>query len=232
MCQLRRFVGFNQFKSLHSNSLNQLKSVSDTIYALSSGTNSKTKTGIAVIRISGPQALECLNILCDVGLKSDNKKQSKSIPKERMASLRYLYCPKTKDLLDQSIVLCFNKPKSFTGEDVVEIHAHGSRAVISGIFQALEYISDNNNNIFFEDNEQKNSVIRAADRGEFTRRAFENGRMDLTEVEGLADLLDADTSEQRKQALKQMGGHLKNTFERWRFYFYYYFYFCCFIYYT
>ena len=109
-------------------------------------------------------------------------------------------------MLDQALLLWMPGPRSFTGEDVVEIHVHGSRAVVLGVFSALEYL----------DNPANNRGIRAAERGEFTRRAFDNGRMDLTEIEGLSDLLDADTSLQRKQALKQMDGHLSARFERWR----------------
>jgi tRNA modification GTPase len=108
-------------------------------------------------------------------------------------------------MLDHALVLWFPGPRSFTGEDVVELHCHGGRAVILGIFAALEELENGGK-----------QRIRPAERGEFTRRAFDNGRMDLTEVEGLADLLAADTSEQRKQALKQMDGYLKDSFEGWR----------------
>jgi tRNA modification GTPase len=113
--------------------------------------------------------------------------------------LRRLYHPVTRELLDQALVLFFPGPRSFTGEDVVELHVHGSRAVVAGITDALA-----------------STRTRPAERGEFTRRAFENGRMDLTEVEGLADLIAADTAEQRRQALRQLGGDLKVVFERWR----------------
>jgi tRNA modification GTPase len=165
----------------------------DTIYALSSATN--TKAGVAVIRLSGPQSKECLKYF----LKPNTK-----FPLPRQASLRKLYCPETKDILDSALVLWFPDPNSFTGEDVVELHIHGSRAVILGVFNALDNL--NNNRL----------RVRPAERGEFTRRAFDNGQMDLTEVEGLADLLSAETSEQRKQALRQMEGYLRISFENWR----------------
>lgn len=178
----------------------------DTIYALSSG--AMVKSGVAVIRVSGPAAFQTLEILCT---KSSDK--TPSLPIERMASLRYLYNPAAvvdgvveKEVIDQSLVLRFFGPRSFTGEDVVELHVHGGRSVIQGLFDSFEAI----------DEMLPNDVLRPAERGEFTRRAFENGRMDLTEVEGLADLLDAETSGQRKQALRQMGGHLRKQFEVWR----------------
>ncbi len=183
----------------------------DTIFALSSGP--MTKTGVAVIRLSGRQAGEALKILQKVPerMRSQGYKQN-SYPKSRLACVRYLFDPLSGDMLDQALVLWMPGPRSFTGEDVVELHTHGSRAVIMGIFSALEYIDNNRNQ--FEGFER--GGIRAAERGEFTRRAFDNGRMDLTEVEGLSDLLDADTNLQRVQALKQMEGHLSAVFERWR----------------
>ena len=190
----RPFLPRLQLKSRKINS-NILKlSYSDTIFALSSGP--MVKSGVAVIRISGPMSRHCLESLI-LGQK---------FPIPRMASLRRLVCPKTKSLLDSALVLWFPGPKSFTGEDVVEFHVHGSRAVILGIFEVLEYIGG-------VDSSRR---IRPAERGEFTRRSFENGKMDLTEVEGLSDLLAAETSVQRKQALMQMEGHLKVQYELWR----------------
>jgi tRNA modification GTPase len=174
----------------------------DTIYALSSGPI--TKSGVSVIRISGSSALKCAQTLCQK--KADNQRP---LFRERVATLRHLYCPKSRDVLDQSLVLWFPAPRSFTGEDVVELHVHGSRAVVIGIMESLEYLDS----IFRNNN---NNGIRPAERGEFTRRAFENGRMDLTEVEGLSDLLEAETAQQRKQALLQMDGHQRKIYEAWR----------------
>ncbi len=173
----------------------------DTIYALSSGPI--TKSGVSVIRISGPSSLHCLQSLCANATRTNVK----PLFQERVATLKNLYCPVTKDKLDQSLVLWFPEPRSFTGEDVVELHVHGSRAVITGVFDALQHL----------DSENKLGSIRPAERGEFTRQAFDNGRLDLTEVEGLADLLDAETSRQRQQALRQMDGHLRKVYEKWRF---------------
>lgn len=175
----------------------QFSSFGDTIFALSSGP--MVKSGVAVIRVSGSLSKNCLETLLF----------GQQYPKPRRASLRRLYCPKSKSMLDNAIVLWFPGPRSFTGEDVVEFHVHGSRAVITGMFEAFEFLDTNISST-------RNDRIRPADRGEFTRRAFDNGRMDLTEVEGLADLLAADTSEQRKQALRQMDGHLREQYESWR----------------
>jgi tRNA modification GTPase len=171
----------------------------DTIFALSTGPI--VKSGIAVVRISGPQSEYCLNRL----LSTSEEYKAKLEP--RKASLRRLYSPSNKEVLDQALVLWFPAPHSFTGEDVVELHVHGSKAVIKGIFEAMEHL----------DNPSMLTPIRPAGPGEFTRRAFDNGRMDLTEVEGLSDLLDAETSEQRKQALRQMDGHLRVQYETWRY---------------
>ena len=183
----------------------------DTIYALSSGP--MTKTGVAVIRLSGEAAGEALKILQTVPEKMVNVGYRQAVyPKSRTACVRYLFDPLSGDMLDQALVLWMPGPRSFTGEDVVELHTHGSRAVIMGIFSALEYIDNNRDQFEGLDG----CGIRAAERGEFTRRAFDNGRMDLTEVEGLSDLLEADTNLQRVQALRQMEGHLSAIFERWR----------------
>ena len=195
-------------------------STTDTIFALSSGP--LTKTGVAVVRISGPAARMCLEELTLTGRPTARKPQA--FPDARRASLRYLYCPRTRDVLDHALVLWFPGPRSFTGEDIVELHCHGGRAVILGVFGALEHLDDTLAATLRQQGAgddgssggARRSGIRPADRGEFTRRAFENGRMDLTEVEGLSDLLAADTSEQRKQALRQMDGYLRQFFERWR----------------
>ncbi len=182
---------------IHKNylSLNIRKSVSvDTIYALSSG--NIVKAGIAVIRLSGPASRTCLETLL----------KDQPFPQPRMASLRWLKHPETNENLDKGLILWFPGPKSFTGEDCVEFHIHSGRAVITGFLEALGRLDDLSKGI----------RIRPAERGEFTQRAYMNGKMDLTEVEGLADLLAADTNEQKKQALKQMNGKLKIQYETWR----------------
>ena len=192
--------------ALHSNSYRSSTSAGlDTIFALSSGPIAKS--GVAVVRISGPSSQYCLEKLAAKPSATATATASLFVPKPREATLKALYSPVTDDVLDQSLILWFPGPRSFTGEDVVELHVHGSRAVIKGVFEALEHLDD----------PLSGRAIRPAAPGEFTRRAFDNGKMDLTEVEGLSDLLDAETSEQRKQALKQMEGHLRKQYEAWRY---------------
>ena len=158
-----------------------------TIYALSTVYG---KSGVAVIRVSGRNALLSVSKLTDINI--DNIKS------------RYAYFTNLKSLkgeiLDKCLVLYFNAPYSFTGEDVVEFQIHGSKAVISSLVDNLSSIED----------------FRLAEAGEFSKRAFYNQKMDLTEAEGLADLIDAETSEQQKYAIRQMEGNLKNIYEGWR----------------
>ena len=160
----------------------------DTIYALGSAAG---RAGIAVIRLSGPQAFAALDRLIGGGVAQIAA---------RKAVLCRLQDPATQDWLDTALVLKFPGPKSFTAEDVVELHVHGSHAVVAAVLQALGSIDG----------------LRSADAGEFTRRAFYAGRMDLTEVEGLADLIEAETAQQRRQALSQMQGGLARQFTAWR----------------
>jgi tRNA modification GTPase len=142
---------------------------------------------------------------------STTKKQKRqSVPKTRFAAVRDLYDPQDGSLLDQSLILVFQGPKSFTGEDIVELHCHGSRAVVKGILEALGALGQG------DESDDNHNTIRPADRGEFTQRAFDNGKLNLLEVEALADLIVADTSLQRKQALKQLGGNLSKLYDAWR----------------
>ena len=135
---------------------------------------------IAVIRISGPRAGAALEAL---GVK---------IPSPRDARLARIRDPQTNDIIDEALVLWFPAPHSETGEDVAELQLHGGRAVIAAVLAALFRIEG----------------LRPAEAGEFTRRGFENGKLDLTAVEGLADLVAAETQGQRRQALRQMQGAL------------------------
>lgn len=166
----------------------------DTIFALSSGAG--VRAGVSVVRISGPDARK---VLLEMAPGRDGK-----LPEPRKAVLRKLRAPTSFDgegeLIDEALVLWFPGPRSFTGEDTVELHTHGSRAVVSATLNALSTLEG----------------MRLAERGEFTQQAFRNGRMDLTEVEGLSDLINADTEEQRKQALRQMGGAQRAKYEAWR----------------
>lgn len=157
----------------------------DTIYALSSG---RPPAAVSIIRVSGPAAHAAGTRMAD------------SLPVARMAAVRELTHPDSGELLDEALVLRFDGPASSTGEDIVEFHCHGGRAVVDGILSALNSIEG----------------LREALPGEFTRRAFENGRIDLTEAEGLADLIEAETDGQRKAALALAEGGLRKQIELWR----------------
>lgn len=156
-----------------------------TIYALASGSQ---RSGIAVVRVSGPDARLVLDLMA----------APKATP--RIATYRVIRDPDTGAALDRGIVTWFEAPASFTGEDVVELSLHGGRAVIRSVLDALGKLPG----------------FRPAEPGAFTRRAFENGRIDLTEAEGLADLVAAETEAQRRQALAQSAGSLFELYERWR----------------
>lgn len=155
----------------------------DTIYAQASA---RGKAGVAIIRLSGPAAWDVAGVLAG------------SIPSPRVAGLRKIVW--NGDVLDEAILLCFEKDASFTGERVVELHVHGSVATISAILRALSEFED----------------VRLAEPGEFTRRALENGRLDLAQVEGLSDLIDAETESQRKQALGVLSGAIGDKVDSWR----------------
>jgi tRNA modification GTPase len=188
----------------------QNKSTDETLYALSSGAGSSA-SAVAVIRITGSQSHNALQMLLS---KTQRESYDEiKLPNPRYAALRMLHDPilteevgVSRDPLDSSLVLLFDGPKSFTGEDMVEIHSHGSRAVVQGVLAALNRLSKPPYNLH----------IRPADRGEFTQRAFGNGKLGLVEVEALADLIVADTSYQRLQALRQMDGRLSDLYEGWR----------------
>lgn len=158
----------------------------DTIFALSSGPG---VAGVAVIRLSGSGAKMALTALT-----------GGDIPKARLATLATLHHPETHKRLDKALILYFEGPASFTGEDIVELHLHGGTAVVAGVVDSLSSMDG----------------LRLAEAGEFSRRAFDNGKMDLTEAEGLADLIHAQTTAQRDQALSQMDGVLKDIYEDWR----------------
>jgi tRNA modification GTPase len=146
------------------------------------------RAGIAVIRISGTAAGVALTALgC-------------AMPPPRRAVRARLADPATGETLDDALVLWFPAPASFTGEDVAELHLHGGRAVIAGVIGALSRLAD----------------TRPAEPGEFTRRAFGNGKLDLTAAEGLADLIEAETEAQRRQALRQSEGVLAALYDSWR----------------
>lgn len=156
----------------------------DTIFALATAHG---KAGVAIVRISGPEAW-------NVGLLMFEK-----LPTPRVAGLRLL-TDLAGDRLDEALVLAFPDTASFTGEFVLELHLHGSGAVVAAVLRFLSEVPS----------------LRMAEPGEFTRRALENGRMDLSQVEGLADLIDAETEAQRKQAQRVLSGELGNCADEWR----------------
>lgn len=155
----------------------------DTIYALATA---RGRSGLAVVRVSGPAAFAAGSALCG------------SLPKPRVAGLRRLTWG--GELLDEALVLTFAEGASFTGEAVVELQCHGGPAVVGAVLRALSEQPD----------------LRLAEPGEFTRRALENGVLDLAQVEGLADLIDAETEAQRRQAVRVLSGSVGQKVEGWR----------------
>jgi tRNA modification GTPase len=156
--------------------------MTDTIFAPATAAG---RAAVAVVRVSGPATLSVVEALTG------------KPPKPRMAALRTLRHGGVD--LDEALVLRFEGPASYTGEDGAEFHVHGGRAVVEALLAALS-----------------NLGLRLAEPGEFTRRAFENGKLDLAQAEGVADLIDAETEAQRKQALGQVGGALSQRYDRWR----------------
>lgn len=159
--------------------------MADTIFALSTVPG---RSGIAVVRVSGSDARATIEDFTGRGL-----------PPPRSVALRTIIEPGNGEVIDRGLLLWFPRPNSFTGEDMVEFHLHGGRAVIGGLIEALS----------------GRAGLRPAEPGEFARRAFDNGKLDLAAVEGLADLVNAETTAQRRQALRQMEGHLSNRTEAW-----------------
>ena len=157
-----------------------------TIYALSSGPGI---SGIAVIRVSGKNTAEVVK-----------KLTNRSLPTPRMATLRKFNKNGAKEMIDEGVVIWFPAPNSYTGEDVAEFHVHGSRAVIKAMHLSISKIKD----------------CRLAEPGEFTKKAFQNGRINLLKAESIADLISSETEIQRKQAIKIMSGKSSDNFNLWR----------------
>ncbi|PHY13655.1 tRNA uridine-5-carboxymethylaminomethyl(34) synthesis GTPase MnmE, partial [Caulobacter sp. B11] len=156
--------------------------MNETIYAPATGAG---RAAVAVIRVSGPGSRQAVLALAG------------RVPRPRQAVLRRLRHGGAD--LDEALVLWFEAPASYTGEDSAEFHVHGGRAVVAAVLEALAA-----------------QGLRMAEPGEFTRRAFENGKLDLAQAEGVADLIDAETDAQRRQALGQLGGALGQRYDRWR----------------
>ncbi len=157
-----------------------------TIFGLASAAG---RAGVSVFRVSGPQCDAAWSVLT----------RGRPLPRQRVATVARLY-GRHDDLLDQCLALRFPAPASFSGEDVLELHVHGSHAVQEGVAEALGGVPG----------------VRMAHAGEFTRRAFENKKLALTEVEALSDLIQAETRAQRVQALRQLSGELGRLYEDWR----------------
>lgn len=160
--------------SIRNSNIRRNLNSNSTIFALSTVYG---KSGVAVIRVSGPKSLNALHLL--LGHHEELR--------PRYAYLRSLYHPKTGEMIDKGLVFWFRGPASFTGEDSCELQVHGSVAVIAALQEALSQIDG----------------LRCAAPGEFTKRAFYNNKLNLTEVEGLADLIHAETEAQRKQVKSQ-----------------------------
>ena len=153
-----------------------------TIYALSSGPGI---SGVAVIRLSGQETSKAIKLLT-----------GKGPPKPRVATLRKINKINTSELIDEGLVLWFPGPESYTGEDMAEIQVHGSKAVVDALHSTLSQIKD----------------CRLAEPGEFTKLAFQNGKINLLEAESIADLISSETEIQRQQAIKIMNGKSADTF--------------------
>ena len=157
-----------------------------TIYALSSGPGI---SGVAVVRISGPDSLKVLKLLTQ-----------QELPTPRVATLRKINNINTSELIDEGLILWFPGPQSYTGEDMVEIHVHGGKAVVEALLKNLSDIKD----------------CRFAEPGEFTKLAFQNGKINLLKAESIGDLISAETEIQRSQAIKIMNGKSSERFNQLR----------------
>lgn len=193
----RIFRGLNHISS-NGRSFNVVRALSDlvqnpTIYALSTHL---TRSAIGVIRISGSQSKYILDSLAG----------KKCVAKHRTTIVRKLYSPKDKTLIDEALTIFFKSPGSYTGEDMLELHLHGGTALIRTALRNIQSLHDPSKQIY----------IRYADNGEFSRRAFMNGRFDLTELEGIREMIDAETESQRLAALTSMKGETRSLFSSWR----------------
>ena len=157
-----------------------------TIYALSTGPGT---SGLAVIRISGQETSKVIKTLT-----------KSKLPEPRMATLRKVNKINTSELIDEAIILWFPGPKSYTGEDMAELHVHGSKAVIDALHSTISKIDN----------------CRLAEPGEFTKLAFQNGKINLLKAESIADLISAETEIQRQQAIKIMKGKSADKFNELR----------------
>ncbi|KAK9451897.1 GTP-binding protein TrmE N-terminus-domain-containing protein [Limtongia smithiae] len=186
--------------------------VPPTIYALSSAPG---RAALAVVRVSGTRALRVLNRLT----------RTTKPPTPRVATRRRLYAPTISsrgaraEILDDALALYFPAPHSYTGEDVVELHVHGGRAVVAAVLGAVAaYARESGDDVRQREREEGSieAYARYAEAGEFTRRAFENMRVDLTEAEGIAEMIDAETEAERVAAVAAAGGYMRRTYNEWQ----------------
>ena len=157
-----------------------------TIYALSSGSG---LSGVSIVRVSGSESLQVLQLLT-----------KKPVPKAKVATLRKINKINSSELIDEGIILWFPGPESYTGEDMVEFHVHGSKAVIEALYASISKVRN----------------CRLAEPGEFTKLAFLNGKMNLLKAESIADLISSETEIQRQQAIKIMNGKSADKFNELR----------------
>jgi len=157
-----------------------------TIYALSSGPGI---AGVAVVRVSGKETSKVIKLITNADL-----------PIPRVATLRKMNNINTNELIDEGLIIWFPGPQSYTGEDLAEFHVHGSRAVVAALQATISNIEN----------------CKLAEPGEFTKRAFQNGRINLLKAESIGDLISSETEIQRKQAIKIMSGKSSETFNSWR----------------
>ncbi|HKU94636.1 MAG TPA: tRNA uridine-5-carboxymethylaminomethyl(34) synthesis GTPase MnmE [Vineibacter sp.] len=179
-----------------------MNAVSDTIYALASALPARRGgAGVAVIRLSGPRVDDAFVFLTEPGaFARGGSARDPALPAPRQPVLRPFLDPVTGEVIDRGLAMRFVAPRSYTGEGVAEFHLHGGRAVIDAALTAIGRLP----------------FCRLAEPGEFTRRAFEHGKLDLTAAEGIADLVSAETAAQRRQALRQVEGALGQLYEDWR----------------
>ena len=173
-----------------------------TIYALGTPAPSRARPGaLSVIRVSGPRAPDVLVFLTEPrAFERGHSARDPALPEPRRMVVRTLYDPLSGEAIDRGLAVWFEAPNTETGEMMAELHLHGGRTVVGAALEAIG----------------KLGLCRLAEPGEFTRRAFEHGKLDLTAAEGIADLVAAETEQQRRLALQQMDGALQRLYEEWR----------------
>ena len=173
-----------------------------TIYALGTPTPSRAHPGaLSVIRLSGPRAADALIFLTErKAFERGRSARDPALPEPRRLALRTMLDPLSGEKIDRGLVVWFEAPNTETGETMAELHLHGGRAVVNAALAAI----------------QRLGFCRLAEPGEFTRRAFEHNKLGLTEAEAIADLVGAETEQQRRLALQQMDGALHRLYEDWR----------------